>query len=197
VEVTTWHQKYGEMHNYSLNFDIYGGLKQVVNASLMSGPGIPGVIDIGFMQEGDEGIGLYFYSTSPAVGDTYTINLTYSDGTGESIQESVTGVVESFATPIFPNPINVPGGIYPVFSWTAPASPPPDYVYAINLFESGGRDIWWADEIPGSETSVEYNFNGYAEQDSLTPGITYSWDISVMDAYGNRTRSNSVEFTPY
>jgi hypothetical protein len=196
VDVYTAHEKYNGWENYWLNFEVNDGLKNVVKASLMNGPNIPGVIDISCMQEYEERISLPFYSTSPGVGDTYSFDLTYSDGTTESFEASITAVIDSFATPITPIGSNVPGGIHPIFTWAHPDSPPAFYTYEIGVGESMGQGIWWVDNIPSSENSVEFNFNGEAEQDPLTPGTTYSWWITVEDSNGNTARSGSVEFIP-
>ena len=60
-----------------------------------------------------------------------------------------------------------------------------------------GEGIWWANEgIPGSATSVEFNFNDEAEQDPLSFGTTYSWRIEIEDDNGNSALSAPVEFTP-
>jgi hypothetical protein len=191
-----WKDSWGE--GYGLDFKIESMLKQVVKASLVSGPGIPGVIDIGFMHGDWEGIGLDFYTTSPGVGDTYTFDFTYSDGTTESLQASVTAVLDSFATPISPiGDVFGPTATHPTFEWAPPDPPPLSYGYDIDVWEFMGGHIWWADEIPSSETSVEFNFNDEAEQDPLFPGVPYQWSITVIDDYGNSASSGSVEFTPW
>ncbi len=59
-----------------------------------------------------------------------------------------------------------------------------------------GVGIWWACEIPGPETSVEFNFNEEAEQESLNSGTTYNWRIEVRDSNGNEASLGSLEFTP-
>jgi hypothetical protein len=192
VNVRTWHNEWG---NYSLNFDVSEESKHVVKASLVSGPHIPGIIDFGYDEDHEIGTGLSFYSTRPNVGDTYSFDITYSDSTTETLHASVTAVLDSFATPISPVG-SVPGATHPTFTWAAPAPPPPLYEYGIGVWEFMGGQIWWNDWLPSSETSVEFNFDDEAEQDPLTPFVTYSWQIKVIDQNGNMANSNSVEFTP-
>jgi len=180
---------------YSVDFEVNAGMKLPVCASLVSGPYIPGAIDFIDVEESEFSVGLEFYSTRPNVGDTYTFDVTFSDGTTESMQASVTAVLESFATQIYPIG-SVPGDTRPTFTWAHPASPPPVYTYEIGVSKSAGEGIWWANEIPGSEYFVDFNFNDEAEQDPLDSGTPYYWWITVVDGDGNEARSDSVEFTP-
>jgi hypothetical protein len=49
--------------------------------------------------------------------------------------------------------------------------------------------------MPSSQTSVTYNTDESASQPSLTPGTTYVFGLSVMDAAGNQAQQ-AVEFKP-
>jgi hypothetical protein len=180
---------------YSVEFEVNTGSKLPVCASLVSGPNIPGAIDFIDVEESEFGVGLDFYSTSPNVGDTYSFDVTFSDGVTESMQASVTAVLDSFATQLYPIG-DISGDTRPTFTWAHPVSPPPVYTYEIGVSQSAGEGIWWANEIPGSDYFVDFNFNDEAEQDPLDSGTSYYWWITVVDDDGNEARSDSVEFTP-
>ena len=192
VSTSHWPNDWDE--GYSLDFEVEGGLKIMVKASLMGGPNIPGIIDLGLFVNEDSSIHIQLGSTRPIVGDTYTFEFTYSDSTTETMQASVTTVLDSFATPIYPNEYFL-CDTQPTFEWDPPASPPLFYEYSISVWDSMGWQIWWASSILDSETSVDFNFDDEAEQESLDFGTTYNWSIEVIDADGNSASSGPVEFT--
>jgi hypothetical protein len=195
AEVATGHGKNASSEWYSLNMEVDDGKKRVVKATLNAGPNVAGPIDMGKSEWGGHSVWVDLRSQAPKVGDSYTFDVTYSDGSTESFARSVTAVLESFPTPTYPVG-SAPGATHPTFTWTAPASPPASYTYNIRVNDSSWNEVWSPEgDMPSTQTSVEFNVDGNASQDPLTGGTTYNWDIEVRDDNGNRA-SNSVQFTP-
>jgi hypothetical protein len=198
AEVATGHGKNASSEWYQLNMEVDDGRKRVVKATLNAGPNVAGPIDMGKSEWGGHSTWIDLRSQAPTVGDSYTFDVTYSDGSTESFTRSVTAVLESFATPTYPvDPGDAGNGITtPTFTWTAPASPPASYTYDIRVSDSSWNEVWSPEgDMPSTQTSVLYDADGEASQPSLSVGVTYNWDIEVQDGNGN-TATNSVQFTP-
>ncbi|OGU08649.1 MAG: hypothetical protein A2075_02685 [Geobacteraceae bacterium GWC2_58_44] len=190
--LTTSHgiNQWGEWYNLQLYAQSMK--KQLVKVQIASGPQISGPIDLAL----DENQFRTWLNVSrPKVGDSYQINLTFSDGSTQTVARSVSAVLDGFATPLAPvgfiafNPT-------PNFSWSAPSPAPAQYMYSLWLSEANGYGgIWDAWGMPSSQTSVPYGTQGDASQQSLTDGITYNWTINVTDSNGNQSQ-NQASFTP-
>ncbi len=194
--IFTGHTTDGTNHGYSLEMEVKDGLKLPVKVRV-TGPNIPGPIDMGKDDWGGHGLWVDLRSEALTVGDTYTFDVTYSDGSTGTLTGSVSTVLDSFATPTYPvNPTHTGNNdTTPTFTWTAPASPPASYTYSINIYWGEGVEIWHLGDIPSSQLSVEFNYDGEASQDPLTGGTTYYWSITVHDADGN-SASYETTFTP-
>jgi hypothetical protein len=196
--VTTNHWKSGTSENYNLNFEINRSKKLPVKVVFTGGPNLFSPVDIakqvdwpGYFAWVDLG------STRPAMGDTYTFNVTYSDNSSENLTSAVTGVLDSFAQNLSPTGSCV--STTPTFTWNAPASPPSTYGYRLSIEDQqGGGRIWEYPEdglMSSSQTSVLYNVDGEASQPALTSGVTYNWSITVVDANWN-SATYQVSCTP-
>ncbi|MGA3344242.1 MAG: carboxypeptidase regulatory-like domain-containing protein [Terracidiphilus sp.] len=127
---------------YSIQFQAIDGTKHLIAAELKSGPNAITVQDI---PRSFENPGYSFDSTinlfnTPSIGDSYSLLLTYSDGSQQTLTEKVTGVVGNFGAN--PSPAGVGTDLNPTFTWTNPAiadSFPYNYflLYPISL-PSGG-----------------------------------------------------------
>lgn len=174
--------------------ELYQGVKRAINVAITGGPSINTPVDL----NPHEGVGQFEsdfgYVPKPAVGDSYIFEMTYSDDSNGTRAGTVTGVLESFPTPI--SPIGtVTGQTHPTFTWSAPASPPQIYFYEIDVY-SATDTMWNTPELlSSSATSVEYNFDGEASQDPLTTGVDYWWHLNVIDQNDNKA-SVRTQFTP-
>ena len=188
---------------YSIGFNLNGLIKLPVAVELATGPA-PGVVipaDIangGFYGNSDS---FSFYTSLngvvPLVGDTYTLNVTYSDGTTEILTVKVSAVLNAFATNLVPQGNGVI--VTPNFSWTDPAGAS-NYTYQFWLCcdsNNNNNTIW---QIPSNNS----NSNGFSSSiTSITWGVdptgsgdlpsvsslngltNYSWQITAQDNNGN------------
>lgn len=193
--VTTEHGKNDSYDWYNLNLNVAPMLKQPVNVRITSGPQISTPVDVALSSWGSE-FQTWFNVGRPTVGDTYQANVTYSDGTSETVSAAVTAVLDGFATPLAPVGY-IPYEPTPTFSWTAPSPAPAEYIYSIWLNENNsyGNSLWDVWGLPSTQTSIVYGSQGDVSQPTLTDGITYNWNLTVKDRNGNRAQ-NQRTFTP-
>jgi hypothetical protein len=194
VRVTTGHDIEGVVEGYTVHPELYQGVKRAIKVAITGGPSINTPVDLNPHEDVGQFESDFWYVPKPAVGDSYTYEVTYSDDSNETLSGSVTGVLDSFPTPI--SPIGtVTGQTHPTFTWSAPTSPPPVYFYEINVHSS--TDTMWdtPESLSSSATSVEYNFDGEASQDPLTTGDDYWWHLNVIDQNDNEA-SVRTQFTP-
>jgi len=191
ADCRTNHWKNSNGQGYVLNCSITSAAKRPVVATLTSGPKVVGPIDIGNSSSGEFYNWFDLGSAVPAVNDTYTFSLLNSDGTSGTATGRVTGVVNAFADPTAPVGI-IDYTAAPVFSWGAPSSPPAGYSYRVELNKDNAGRIWDTNDIPGSQTSAVYNFDGRAFNSALDDNAAYSWQIIVSDALGNQSMTGAV-----
>jgi hypothetical protein len=197
----------GATNYYYLQFSVQNGLKQPVAATLVSGPNITGPIDIALCgQIGSScGSGFQILTNSglntPNVGDTYTYNVTYSDGTSGAVTAAVTAVLNGFASNLAPT--GTGGSKTPTFTWTDPANAS-NYTYGFEIGVTNGSLLWQIPSDNGnlysSTTSVVWGTDPLASGNTpsvstLTDGTNYSWSIFVYDIYGNQAITQ-VNYTP-
>lgn len=192
ANVSTSHFKdYNSNESYSLQqIQVSGNVKLPVAATLTSGPNTPVPLDLEAGQQG------YLYinlgSVRPTVGDSYAFAVAYSDGTSETLNATVTAVLDNFATNL--NATNVDT---PTFTWTAP-SPLPTNFNSYNIFvgQNNGGFVWnYPQNGTLTTTSVLYNVDGSASQSALSTGVTYQWQIGVNDLNGNSATIEAPLFT--
>ena len=189
---------------YSIGFSVNGLIKLPVAVELATGPA-PGVVipaDIangGFYGNSDS---FNFYTSlngvTPQVGDTYTLNVTYSDGTSEVLTVKVSAVLNNaFVSNLVPQGNDV--SVTPNFSWTDPAGAS-NYTYQFWLCcdsNNNNNTIW---QIPSNNsnsngfsssiTSITWDVDPTGSGDlpsvSSLNGLTnYSWQIQASDVNGN------------
>lgn len=204
AKVTTQHYNQTNQSStnigYSLQFEIREGNKLPVSATITSGPNVHNPIDLGVCTTC--GTPQFDYSSSlgavaPAVGDSYAVKVTYSDGTNETLNAAVTAVLNAFATNL------TTGGssrTQPSFSWTDPSNAS-NYVYEFFLQDSNRNYLW---QVPSSDSNltgfsssitslawgVDPNDNtNIPTVSNLTTGSTYYWQITVQDTDGNQAQT--------
>jgi hypothetical protein len=198
VQVSTNYQNSGP--TYSLSFQVNWGTKRPVALTLISGANTPVPFDMSVDENNSAQSPTFPNGVLPVVGDAYQFQVLYSDGTTQTLSPSVTAVLgaSSIAQNLAVNP-NLPNSsTVPLFTWTAPASPPAVYYYGICVFNQNGLSLNWCDlghgsghGLPSSPTNIVSNADGSASSASLTSGTTYNWNIQVQDANGNSAGSPS------
>ncbi len=202
----------GTSTNYGLNLEVRQGIKLPIAVTLASGPNLINPVD---MASSCSGCSSFQYNAGigpnvPNVGDTYTFNVTYSDGTTGTVSGAVTGVLTSSALPTLISPTGSDIGDTPSFDWTYPANPG-NYVYQFGVCCSSNGTIW---AVPANHS----NSNGFTSSQitpplvwgvdptnsgnlpspsSLSAGTYYSWAIRSEDANGNEAQAQlNFETTP-
>jgi hypothetical protein len=184
----------GTTQQYVLSFLAWNGSKQLVAAELVSGPNVVIPQDISYC----DGTSFYFafcssinlYGNTPKVGDAYGLQLTYSDGSQETVSETVASVPGSFGTN--PSSAGVGTSLTPNFTWTDPPNAS-NYGYTFDL--TGGSENWsipgggWG-TFPSSIQSLSWGVDptgagNLPSQASLTSGVSYNWDVSAYDSNDN------------
>jgi hypothetical protein len=198
--VSTNHQQFnGSGDSYSLNLGINWGVKRPVSLVLFSGPNAPEPFDMSVDENGNIQTPNFLNGAVPTVGDTYQFQVKFSDGTMQTISESVTAVLNSFPQSLTMITTVPHSRTVPLLSWAAPASPPASYTYSVCLNNQNGAQLNWcysgghnSNGIPSSQTSVQYDVDGSASSSSLTSGTTYDWNVQVQDANGNTAQEGTT-----
>ena len=182
-------------------YSVYAGdgTKRAVAMTLFSGANVNVPVDLGPLGGTNAYLPLINGAVAPTVGSNYQFLVTYSDGTSQTITATVTGVLNSFATNLAVNSASPYSASVPQFTWGAPASPPANYGYALNLFGPNGG--WFYPQnssigMPSTQTSVVYDADGSASIPSLTTGNTYTWQIIVEDGATGNQAIYQTTYTP-
>ncbi|MBI3181147.1 MAG: hypothetical protein HYZ28_03285 [Myxococcales bacterium] len=190
--VTTEHGKYGGSEHYQLDFTVTPNAKQPVKVAVLSGPSVSGPMDLGIGAYGSHYGFAQLGGTSPSVGQSYSFELTYADGTTASETRQVTAVIAGFATP--QSPVGS-GTAAPTFLWSAPSPAPASFTYDLYLYQVPGGLIWYQYGLPSAQTSVAYNADGRALLPQLGTG-SYLWYLAVRDGDGNRSMTSASFSAP-
>ncbi len=197
---------------YQLSFGVAPGAKQPIAATLLSGPNVYNPVDMGWCGGNCNNNSAFQFSIEiagiPQVGDTYTFNVTYTDGTSDPAPQTgtVQSVLGSSALVVGTAPLGSGISETPSFDWTYPSNPG-NYAYSFYVCCGSNGTIW---QIPGQNSKS----NGFAYTDipsaltwgvdptnssntpspsTLSGGGTYQWSVESRDIYGN-TASDQMNF---
>jgi len=183
-----------------LEFAVGSNRKVPVKATITAGPYISDPVDIGLVWN-DYNPSVQFQqrwwplsgSWTPVVGDAYTVEVTFADGTVETLPVAVTGLIENPPEQLSPLADATGVNRTPTFTWAVPAPlPTAEYVYSIDVRGFGSLPGWSYSPMPSSQTSVTYNADNSAYSGSvLQANWTWYWTISVTDRNGNVSRRTS------
>ncbi|MGB6974974.1 MAG: putative Ig domain-containing protein [Terracidiphilus sp.] len=200
--------------NYSLGLGLQEQNKLPVAVQLVSASN-PNVLTPQDISDYCQGCGSTRFSIQPnigtdvpAVNDSYTFHVTYSDGTTANVTGTVTAVLgtSALATSLEPEQTDSTSTT-PTFTWTYPTNAS-SYTYSFYICCGSNGTIW---QIPGNNS----NLNGFPSTvtqivwgtdptgdggntpnpSSLTLGTQYQWTIQTQDSNGN-SASNSVWYQP-
>jgi hypothetical protein len=199
---------------YNINFDVREGNKLPVAVTLLSGPNVINPVDISNYCTGCGSVQFQYHvplnSDTPAVGDTYTFKVTYSDSSSDT--ETVTGAVTGWngaSSLVGPNDLasgllpDDRASLGPSFSWIDPSVDDSD-LFSFYLSDASGNTIW---QIPAANS----NSNGFTSSltslawgvdptdasnvptvTGLTDTALYTWEIQAQDNYGNQALTVQV-----
>ena len=186
---------WGTTQGYFFNVFGWDGSKHLVAAKLLSGPNVVVPQDVyrcfGFgIPALDLCTDFNLNGNTPKAGDAYGLQLTYSDGSQETVTGTVTSVPGSFGAN--PSPAGVGTNLTPNFSWTDPANAS-SYGYTFYL---SGTNVTWT--IPGSgwgtfSSSIDSLTWGVDPtgggnlpiQSSMGNGMDYEWQLAATDSNNN------------
>ncbi len=197
ADVQTQHYRTssGAPDTYAVTTSVQGVTKLPVAAALYAGPGARLPLDMAVNQMNLQvqcaWAGFSRGSSRPVTGDTYRYRVTYSDGTVGDLTAGVGAVLDAFAQDLgqvttAPYSRNVP-----LLTWSAPAAPPASYGYRV--FVTGPDNAWYyyaespshTHQLPSTTTSILFNVDGHAQRATLTTGVTYTYEVEVIDGAGN------------
>src|SRR5262249_7054300 len=122
-------------------------------------------------------------------GDSYSVDVTYDDGSTATLSAAVTGVV-ALPTGLAPN---TTGSTSPTFSWTAPTPAPSVYHYNVYIQpQICCSQLWGYEPLRSTATSLVYNLDGHASQSALTMGTSYNWALTVVDEQRNTSQGSAT-----
>jgi hypothetical protein len=204
--------------SYNLNFLVTPLIGQPKEVTLLQGPNVVAPADFAICTTCNDvaefNIILNTNGARPQVGDSYVLQITYTDTTlpPDVVTLTVTGVSDAFATSL--TPVVSAGTTTPTFSWTDPSNAT-NYMYQFLLADSTGNTIWqvpgqnaflnFASLFPSSIVSIPWVTPPSGKDPtgavnppsvaSLTSGTTYTWSITVVDSNSN-TAVKQVAFQP-
>jgi hypothetical protein len=195
VSVSSNHWMQSNGSGYSLNFRAKGINKLPVNVAV-TGAQLSGYLDMAADQEGGGSFSSWVNVTNRpqlAPADSYSFALAYADGSSSGstpLTAQLMGVIDATATPLTPN--GTVSSATPTFTWGAPSNAPASpYFYSVSV--DGNNLHWESQQLPGSELSALYGFDGGAP--ALLPGEPYNWRVNVWDSQGDSAGSSSASFT--
>jgi hypothetical protein len=203
----------GASHTYELDFDVTGIARLPVAATVLSGPDMPLPLDAMWCQgcgyDVNSSFSFYFTISSnvPKVGATYPIQITYSDGTSETLSPTITALVPT-PTGVLPQGPVTSISTKPTLKWTYPANPG-DYLYQMWFADQNYATMWSIPNINSNTNSFTSSIapsipwgtdptgaTGNAPSlATLTDGNVYHWEIVAYDANGNRGQ-DFVDYVP-
>ena len=206
----------GVSQNYGLYFNLTWASKLPVAVTLLNSYNPDGAnIDSGPMDlancavpnvscsEGSGGFEIFLNlgTTVPSVGDDYLFNITYNDGTSETVAATLSNVLSVPATNLAPTSGT---STSPTFTWTDPVCGAcSGYTYQFYISGPSGG-IW---SVPGSGDGLApgtasltwptdpTDSSNTPSVTTLTGGTSYSWSVTVQDSNYNQA-IDTVTYEP-
>jgi hypothetical protein len=192
---------YVPSQGYTLSLSVKPGIKEPVAVTLLSGPNVMAPVDIG--QNGLDGspttpFGVTTISLlggTPKAGDAYGLQITYSDGSSETVTKTLSGVLGFFGAN--PSPVGIGTDLKPTFSWTDPPNAA-NYTYFFDVTEQGGNMEGWQIPKPSLNptgfsstiTSIPWGVDptgsgSVDEMSTLQNQIDSMWQVKAVDSNSN------------
>ncbi len=188
---------------WTLGLDVHSGTKRPAKVRLVSGPNVTVPLDVGISMDsrgpGPVRFGAQWQcangAPAPQLGDPYAFDVTFTDGTTATLTAQIDHLVPAPPTPTAPLGTSLSAA--PQFTWQAPSPAPSGaYRYALRLRDDTGNSVVWeAEDLPSSQQSALYNFNGTATQAPALTGSSYTWELEARDDFGNSAAAVQAHFT--
>lgn len=150
-------------------------------------------------------------SFAPKVGDTYTMTVTYGDGSQGTVTATISGwnggssVVGASDLPTNLSPIGTSStSTTPTFTWTNPGSVSSGDYYSFYICCSNNQVIWQIPngsvQLNGISPSIESitwgtdptgSTGNMPNPSSLTSGTSYTWSLQLSDTKGNMAQAQN------
>ncbi|HET9553052.1 MAG TPA: hypothetical protein VFP50_08800 [Anaeromyxobacteraceae bacterium] len=188
---------------YDLLLSVRSGLRVPRRAAVVGGPGVWPPQDLGVAPSGGSDGTVWlrtryaFGTVRPLVGATYSIEVTWDDGTVTTLQAPVTAILEppTPLAPIDPLPAPLHAPALPAFSWAAPATlPATPFTYSVSVNKGATWSLWG---LPPTQLAATYGTvqpGATAASPAALPAGSYRWYAAVQDAQGNDA-SRQATFT--
>jgi uncharacterized repeat protein (TIGR02543 family) len=169
------------LQGYSLEFEFAEAEKRPAKIDLAGGSNMPAV-SLTINQWGEFQVSYPLPGITPQIGDAYSGTVTFSDGTTESVNLKVTGIVTAPPVPTFPLQQTGPNSTRPTFSWAQPTLPFGAYRYRFALSPPDNGD-WLMNKWLSADTlSLPLDA---AVPTLATGGNGYNWQVALVDSLGN------------
>ena len=202
ARITTRHVNDRGSESYGMTLTLRPNLKRPVKARITTAAKLSVPVDLPLVDFGGGLHGATFDlgGIAPAAGDSYTLSVTYSDGTTDTVTGLVTALLP---TAVATAPVGGITSATPVFSWSGPSpAPTGTWVqdlevvgYELSKILSGGfngdvvgyayglppatKSLPWADlKLAGGFTGLSNNILD-----------NYDWQLTATDAQGNWSRT--------
>lgn len=161
-------------------------------ATVQTGGGDPHhLYDDGKHHDGAANDGLWWVLLNikepPVVGEIITFYITYNDGSSETKQKSIDGVLSETAQLLSPPDGSIVNTLTPKFEWSNPSIP--GLTYSVQVDDTNHNRVYDIYDLPDGTTSHRIP-SGY-----LNWGTTYYWLVSGSDPNGNEALTNWDAFT--
>lgn len=123
----------------------------------------------------------------PKVGETITFDITYTDGSSETKQKGIDGVLSKTARLLSPPDGSTVNTLTPTFEWNNP--PVSGLTYSVQIDDTNHNRVYDVYDLPDGTTSHEI------PADYLNWETTYYWLVSASDVNGNEALTNWDAFT--
>jgi hypothetical protein len=188
AKVTTSHVFDSGSESYGLRFVVRPNLKRPVKATLASGPKLALPLDLPLDENGGarHTVSLALGNIAPVSDDTYSISVTYSDLTTETVTAKVVAVLP---VPVVTSPTSTTTNTTPSFTWQALGSDVYAYFRLYSWTYAGIGNLasllGSADAVPSSTTTLLYS-DIHPSGASLSSAILPYWyELTAVDGYGN------------
>jgi hypothetical protein len=210
--------EWGTGQSYSIDINVSGVSKLPVAVELLSGGNVLSAVPedfalcpgCGYLPDSSFFLEFNSVVSQPAVGAAYTLQITYSDGTSETVSPQVTAVLPNWPTNLSPaGPVSA-ANVTPTLTWSYPPNAG-NYFYQMWFADQNWSTVWsipniyspsnsfTSSTVPTPSITWGTDPTGVTSNtptvSSLTSGEVYYWEVKALDANGNWS-SYTADYVP-